>query len=948
MTSYDAESKLSTDPTVVLYSEFSIEKARFQLTFAKENNAVLVSGAWVNVDHMFKLSDLTDYFEIELPDFLDVEFVIDMVKLKYCANKETSHLEFDIAIKDFGKLDLSTTKQTNDKQRSYDLNMDFNQKLELKNLPIIGTFCDDGDGFLFKKLGVNYKSGDKPVFSFSSDLIIKHNSSPLNLDYAKSLQSKLSTSLDDAADSLVDRESNHSTISSSSFETPALSEASQNTDSKNKIHWIDMNKGFSVLYFSKIGASLEGSQLTLYLDASFTIAMLRIDFYELYVSTSLKNLKDIQFGLSGLMVSMEQPSFSISGGLYKSQADELIYNGALSLQIGSYGFKALGSYGEMPGSGEQTFFAYLMMSLPLGGPPFFYVTGLALGFGVNRSIRLPGIDGVRDFPFVAAAMGTSAKLKSDTPPNIALDALSETIVPDPGQYFLSAGIRFLTFGVLESFALLNIEMGNRLVISMLGLSRASVPPNVKDKSPIMQAELALKMVFDPEQGEFMMVAALTDRSFLLDPACRLTGGFAVGFWFKGTYSGDFIVTLGGCHHPDFQNVHYPVVAPLGLSWVVNDQISIKGEAYFAMTPNCMMAGIRAKLLFESGDLKAWLFVSADFILKWKPFFYRASVQVSVGVSYRVSIWGIGKTFNIEMGAGLELWGPEFSGNVRINWSILSFTIGFGSGQKVPPTRLEWNEFVDSFLPDTQSASDVSRSTGEATRFKLNTIQVTGGLIDEYKDQQGQKAYVLDGYNAAFAIAYKTPCTDLQLNGKTLLNNEVKIGIVPMELPRIQMKQQVTIINRMDGKSVESFVGMAVLDNVPAALWSTEEPKLSDSLIRGIPVGMTMNIAKSTQHHILPSENGAYEDTLFHETERLIRQAIYRTPQMIDKMNYPRDEQSIIERFQTTIHDQPVRDAVLAEIAATFGTWDQQHIETLASHPKAVWFAAPELRTIGAM
>ncbi len=946
MTSSDAESKLSTEPTIVVYSEFSIEQARFRLDFKKEKDAMCVVGTWMNPDYLLKLSDLTNYFEIELPDFLDFEFVIEMVRLKYDMNTNNSHLKFNIGITDSRNLILSTTKQKDHKQRSYELDLDFKQKLTLNNLPIIGTFCDDGDGFLFKKLGVHYDSEQSLVFSFSSDLIMKRNSLPLNLDYTKSLKSKLLTSSAHSANLGSDYESNHSTISS--FEAPALPTSSQNTDSKNKIHWLNINKGFSVLYFSKIGASLEQSQLTLYLDASFTIAMLRIDFYELYISTSLKNLKDIHFGLSGLMVSMEQPNFSISGGLYKSQEDEMMYNGALGLQIGSYGFKALGSYGEMHGSGEQTFFAYLMMSLPLGGPPFFYVTGLALGFGVNRSIRLPGIDGVKDFPFVAAAMGTSTELQPSTPPNVALDKLSQTIVPDSGQYFLSAGIRFLTFGMLESFALLNIEMGKRLVISMLGLSRASVPPNVKDKPPIMQAELALKMVFDPQQGEFMMMATLTDRSFLLDPACRLTGGFAVGFWFKGKYSGDFIVTLGGCHHPDFQNEHYPVVAPLGLSWMVNDQISIKGEAYFAMTPNCMMAGVRAKLLFESGDLKAWLFASADFILKWKPFFYRASVQVSVGVSYRVSIWGIGKTFNIEMGAGLELWGPEFSGSVRINWSILSFTIGFGSGQKTPLAPIEWDKFADSFLPGTKSASDASRSTGEIIPSKLSTIQVTGGLIGEYTDTRGQKAYVLDGFNAAFAIGYKTPCTELQLNGITLLHKEVKIGIVPMELRRIQMEQQVTIINQMDRKLVDSFMGIAVLDNVPAALWATEEPKLSDSLISDIPVGMTMNIAKPAEQHRLPSKNEAYDDTLFHETERLTKQAIYHTPQMIDNTSYPADEQSTLDYIQNTIHDQSARDAVLAETASIFGTWDQQQMNTLASHPKAVWFAAPELRTIGAM
>ncbi|WP_322922690.1 DUF6603 domain-containing protein [Paenibacillus campi] len=930
MKSYDAESSSSSTPTVVFYSDFSINTAQFQLTFMKDMQGILVSGAWVNQKTRFELNDLTDYFEIELPEFLDFEFVLEMVKLKYFT--KDSSLSFAATIKNFGKLTLATTKVEKQKKRNYKMDLEFNRTLELAQLPIIGNFCDAGDGFIFEQIGVNYKPSDALVFSFLSKLLIKRHSLNLNIDYAESLKSK------------PVREANLSPTRTAS--QPATASPAS---SRKKIYWLDINKGFSVLYFSKIGASLNKSELTLYLDASFTIAMLRIDFYELYVSASLKKLTDVQFGLNGLMVSMEKPSFSLSGGLYKSPEEEMMYNGALSLRVGSYGFQALGSYGQMPGSNEKTFFAYLMLSLPLGGPDFFFVTGLALGFGVNRSIKLPGIEGVKDFPFVAAAMGTSSKLKADTPPSVALSALSKTIVPDSGQYFLSAGIRFLTYGVLESFALLNIEMGKRLVISMLGLSNASMPPKVTGSPPIVQAELALKMVFDPQQGECMMIAALTDRSFILDPACKLTGGFAIGFWFKGEYSGDFIVTLGGCHHPEFQNVHYPAIAPLGISWIISDQISIKGEAYFALTPTCLMAGVNAQLLFERGNLRAWFCASADFILKWKPFYYRATAQVSIGASYRVSIFGIGKTFKVEIGAGLELWGPEFSGNVRINWFIISFTIGFGAGNKALPAPIQWNEFADSFLPGAkpQPAATV-RAANATTAVKLNTVHMAGGLIAEYTDQRGQKAYVLDGFNAAFTVEYKMPCTELHLNGQSLLTDNVQLGIVPMGLADVKMQQQVNVMRKEDQQRVEGFTGTTQLRNVPAALWATKAPQMSDSLIRDMPVGMAVNMSEPCiVRHILPSQ-GAYDEAVLDERESMTRTAIYTAPIFADGVQYPSDEQTVVQQLQNTIGNHAVRDTLLADTAAEFGTWEQEQLHRLASHPKAVLFAAPELRTIGAM
>src|SRR5690606_24734835 len=139
----------------------------------------------------------------------------------------------------------------------------------------------------------------------------------------------------------------------------------------------------------------------------------------------------------------------------------------------------------------------------------------------------------------------------------------------------------------------------------------------------------------------------------------------------------------------------------------NDNISVKGEAYFALTPSCMMAGAKLNLMFELGKLKAWFFAGADFILKWKPFFYQARVQVSVGASYRISIFGIGKTFKIELGADLSIWGPEFSGKVHIDWYIISFTIGFGAKSPNEPKPIEWEEFANSFIPESGMTSRVN-------------------------------------------------------------------------------------------------------------------------------------------------------------------------------------------------------------------------------------------------
>ena len=45
------------------------------------------------------------------------------------------------------------------------------------------------------------------------------------------------------------------------------------------------------------------------------------------------------------------------------------------------------------------------MLVPIGGPPYFYVKGIAGGFGVNRDLRLPPVEELEDFPLIRGSRG---------------------------------------------------------------------------------------------------------------------------------------------------------------------------------------------------------------------------------------------------------------------------------------------------------------------------------------------------------------------------------------------------------------------------------------------------------------------------------------------------------------------------------------------------------------
>src|SRR6185436_12987138 len=102
------------------------------------------------------------------------------------------------------------------------------------------------------------------------------------------------------------------------------------------------------------------------------------------------------------------------------------------------------------------------------------------------------------------------------------------------------------------------SVGDGLQVALLGLARMALP---RPQLPLVSVELALVARFSTSEGVIWVQAQLTDNSWVLDPAIRLTGGFAFVSWFAGPNAGQFVVTLGG-YHPSFERDGYPVVPRL--------------------------------------------------------------------------------------------------------------------------------------------------------------------------------------------------------------------------------------------------------------------------------------------------------------------------------------------------------------------------------------------------
>lgn len=502
--------------------------------------------------------------------------------------------------------------------------------------------------------------------------------------------------------------------------------------------WFPIQRRFGPLNCRKIGLKIAtaGDQrhdplLGMIFDGSVALGPLAISLDQLSVDAHLKDIANVAgygLDLQGLGITFNNGGVTVSGGLLKGTAADgsITYSGQAMIKYGDLTIAALGSYGTLPNNGGTSMFIFALLNKPIGGPAFFYVTGLSAGFGYNRALRLPAQGDVRNFPLLAGLSNPALIGGSNPSPQEALQKLDSWVPPSRGDYWLAAGVQFTTFEIINSNALLMVQFGNELIISVLGISTLKQP---QKGTTYVYAELEISVVFRPDRGELQAAAMLAPSSFVMTPKAKLTGGFAFFAWFDNhkEHPGDFVFTIGGYHPAFTPPSHYPKVPRVGINWKVSNSISITGGAYFAITPAAMMAGGTLELTFADGPLKAWLRAKADVLLYWKPFYLLADVSVSVGVSFRIHALFVDVTLSVEIGAEFHLWGPPIGGSVHVDWYVISFTISFGEGRQ-QPEELTWSEFRE-MLPHKSEPQHVPRRIA-APMAALNALAANATAASE--------------------------------------------------------------------------------------------------------------------------------------------------------------------------------------------------------------------------
>ncbi|MCY0094901.1 DUF6603 domain-containing protein [Hoeflea ulvae] len=622
------------------------------------------------------------------------------------------------------------------------------------------------------------------------------------------------------------------------------------------IVWFPVNKQLGPLDCEKIGLgwNQKDVMLDVVFDGGVALAGLAVVLDELSVGIPLAHpttLSDYALDLKGLLVSYEGGGVEIAGGLLKSgSGDTLEYDGEAVLKFGKFGLGALGSYATLPGGGTSLFiFAFL--DAPLGGLPSFFVTGLAAGFGYNRQLIPPPMDQVQDFPLVKAMSDPAALgIKPGQTPDLdtVLGTIKTSVPPSRGSYWLAAGVNFTTYEILKSSALVAVEFGNEFEILILGLSTAKLP---QIGPTYAEVQLALEVLFAPSEGIFKASAMLTPASFVIDPACKLTGGFAFFAWFHPSdHAGDFVVTVGG-YHPAFDKPDwYPDVPRVGFNWNVSDVLSISGGAYFALTPSCVMAGGDLQVLFHTGPIKAWFTAYADMLISWKPFYFQASIGVSIGCSVTVHLLFIHGTIKVEVGADLSLWGPPTGGKVRVHLWVCSFTIGFGDDHGAVKTVTDWQGF-QQMLPGGDSTSSAPAPVQSNMHAALDAAPASGavvcqifsnsGIISTIEEADKTKTWVVNPSEFAFSVSTTIPATAVKVNDGTVeldVANDYFVAARPMGVDNLDTGLTITITGDHDA----DWEGVIDKQDVPEAIWGRPlapgaTPTASATLLPGRVVGL---------------------------------------------------------------------------------------------------------------
>jgi hypothetical protein len=848
-----------------------IGSSKFHVTFSSMTEKVF-QASWSDDQNPLQFSDIASAFGWsdmpQVPSSLD----LSLVSASFIYNFTSGNLIFGAQSKTYGSLVFAVINVGGTYQ--YFLLLGVDQQFSLSNLPLVGEqlakienievggiqiiLCSvipipatvSTINILIGQLptagGLKYPTFPNTpltgMFILQAQLTFGSQSIPLNLQLGGSSTSGQAAALPTPA-----------ATATTALTVAGAPSAVATSGSSPSTTWFNVQKTFGPVSFQRIGVMYQSDQQLLWfqLDASLALGPVTMDLVGLGLGSPLSSFAP-QFSIQGLGISYSAPPLTIAGSLTNLAppgASYIEFEGGVTIGTGTFTVMAFGYYGNK--SGFSSFFIFGDVAYDFGGPPAFFVTGIALGFGYNSSLRIPTIDEVTNFPFVqvlptSLAPNTGVFGGANPTPQKVLDVIMNTspawVSPQQGTLWFAAGITFTSFELVNSQALIMVQFGQELIIALIGTSRAQFPQGLGSGTPVYAyIELDLLVEFAPSQGIFSVQAVLAKSSFLLDKACVLTGGFAFFVWYgPNPHAGDFVLTLGGYNSGFTPPSYYPKVPQVGFQWSLDSSISITGGAYFAFTPSVLMVGGLLKATYQAGNLKAWFDAHADIIVQWNPFWFDASFGISIGASYKVDLLFTSFTVTAELGCNLEVWGPPTGGTVGVDWYIISFTIPFGASKNSSkPVINQWSQ-VQAMLPNSGSADapNVLTLSPAAGLTPTTTSPANSGNGDAVRAAAADAPttpdpWIVRGSQFSFTTSSSIPASAANVGSAHAINGS-QFNVAPLGWTGVSATHAVTILDSDNNDWSAAFSVTPSFGNVPSQLWGMQSSSTPDSSSQLVP------------------------------------------------------------------------------------------------------------------
>ena len=396
--------------------------------------------------------------------------------------------------------------------------------------------------------------------------------------------------------------------------------------------------------------------------------------------------------------------------------------------------------------------------------------------------------------------------------------------------------------MLDVQAVVCIDLSPQPKIGIFAEAVAMLPKGVSEDKSFLFLDFGIAASIDPGAGVLSLQGELTPRSYVFSHRCKLTGGFALVYFLPASgHDGDWVFTAGG-YHPAFKvPAHYPQnVKRVGISWSYDSEISITGEAYFAITPQAVMGGGRLDLVYQSGHTRASFSAYADFLIFYEPFQLQARVGVNVFASARIG-WGLlSKDVSTEVSAEVELHGPPVAGVAHMHFWFFSISVRFGPDH-YERDPLDWLEFY-TLVKQCHELKDAKA----LPEHVFNLVQ--GRLSTDTKNEiaptpkKGEKPptdlWLVRAPLFEFEVTARFPLGEVKFNNKPL-DEGVKarakdIYSTPMKRGNPFAKSELVVMIRDLTQGIDADMQLEpIMKNIPGALWNKCKSSQSGSSNKSI-------------------------------------------------------------------------------------------------------------------